>query len=173
MMLGKIVKITYFIFCLVIVLYLAIPNFSFPLPPPDSIASTEPADLETPLRRSYFTNYSRKEVLDWYKKQFGPSLLLNYPPEMSQTIIREQTSSTFLQELVHKIKESVYINGYEPVSKDNVPNFSIGGASFRQKIIIFYNPSPIWVRELLFIGSAITIVIVYNAYVKLIIKKDE
>jgi hypothetical protein len=64
---------------------------------------------------------------------------LNYPPEEAQTIIRDQTRSTFLEELVHPFRESIYINGFEPKTEKDTIN--IEGRTWRQKIIIRYVPS--------------------------------
>lgn len=161
---------------------MALPNYEFPEPPPDSIASQEPADLESPLRRGYFTNYSRAEVISWYENQFNhssfleiklPTLILNYPPENAQTIIRDQTSSSYLQELAHPFRESVYINGFQPPSSNGLPAFNVEGKTWQQKIIIKYVPSNIWLREIIFIASAVMVIVIYNAHIKLFNKKHE
>ena len=171
MMLNKILKVAFAVFCIVTLLYLALPNFSFPLPPPDALQSQEPADTETPLRRAYFTNYTRAEVLDWYRNEFKtskflgvrlPTYLLNYPPEDAQTIIRDQTRSTFLQEVVHPFRESIYINGFEPTNPKDV--IFIGGKNWRQKIIIRFVPSSILFRIGIFIITTALIVVVYRAW---------
>ena len=162
--------------------YLALPNYSFPIPPPDSIQSEEPADLESPLRRGYFTNFERAEILSWYKTQFDhssflnlglPTVLLNYPPENAQTLIRDQTGSTFLQEFAHPFRESFYINGFETPENYIKPIFFVGGQTWQQKIIIRFIPTSIWVRELVFIASAVMIAVVYNSFEKLLKKNDK
>ncbi|MFC1625529.1 hypothetical protein ACFL1Q_00605 [Patescibacteria group bacterium] len=132
-----------------LVVYITLPSPAFPDPPDDSIQSHEPADSEDPLRRAYFTNFNRDEVISHYKSEFSlkfklPSLVLNYPPEEAQTIIRVQTRSTFLQEIVHPFRESIYINGFEPSSPKDAIN--IEGRAWRQKIIIRYIPSSLIVR---------------------------
>ncbi len=179
----KLLVILFTIYCLVGVLYLALPEFSFPKPPPDSLKSQEPADLESPLRQGYFTNLSRAEVLVWYKNQFNhvevfgyslklPTPLLNYPPEEAQTLIRDQTSSTFLQEYVHPFRESIYINGFEPKTANNEPAFLVEGKSYQQKIIVRLVPSNVFIREFLFVLSAFGIFILYNAF-KIVLKKND
>ena len=180
-MFKKFLKIIFALFCITGVLYLALPSFSFPEPPPDSIQSQEPADLESSLRRGYFTNYSRDEVISWYENQFDrpallnikmPTLLLNYPPEEAQTIIRDQTSSTFLQELVHPFRESVYINGFRPPVTGNSPPFLVDGRHWQQKIIIRTVSTSIWVREGIFLTSMAMVVVLYSAFAKLLQKKN-
>jgi hypothetical protein len=171
MMLKKILIFVFAIFCAVILAYLSLPNFSFPKPPPDSLQSQEPADTETPLRRAYFTNYTRAQVLDWYETEFDkssflgiklPTYLLNYPPEDSQTIIRDQTMTSYLEEIVHPFRESFYVNGFEPSQgKDSI---FIAGRSWREKIIIRFVPSSVWIRIAVFAGTAAMIVILYEAW---------
>ena len=145
-------KVFFVLLSAVFFAYLALPGPEFPPPPPDAVQSLEKADQETPLRRAYFTNFTRQEVVDYYRESFGkspwglslPSIRLNYPPEDAQTLIRDQTRSTFLEEIVHPFRESLYIDGFEPKNpKDDV---WYKGIDFRQKIIIKYNPSSVFVR---------------------------
>lgn len=136
----NIILYTFFLIVFILfIIYLALPISSFPPPPPGAIQSFEQADTETPLRRAYFTNLTRAEVLAHYEKYFANSLRLNYPPEESQTIIRDQTRSTFLEERAYPLRESIYINGFEPkMAKDVIV---INGENYRQKIIIRHVPS--------------------------------
>jgi len=167
----KILKIIFLLFCAVILFYIVLPNPDFPKPPPGSLQSQEPADTETPLRRAYFTNYTRAEVLDYYQKQFStsplkgiplPTYRLNYPPEEARTIIRDQTRSTFLQEIVHPFRESIYINGFEPKSpKDAI---FIEGHSWKEKITVRFVPSSIWMRILVAFPTLALIVILYREF---------
>ena len=143
-MIKNIIKIIFILFSLVFISYLLLPGPSFPKPPKDAVQSKEPADTETPLRRAYFTNYTREEVMANYKMQFEYSLRLNYPPEESGAIIRDQTKSTFLEEIVHPFRESVFVNGFEP--KDPKDAIVIDGVAWRQKIIVRYVPSSVFVR---------------------------
>lgn len=177
MMFKKFLTIIFAFFCLTIAIYLVLPNYTFPTPLPDSLKSQEPADLETPLRQGYFTNYSRDEVISWYRQQFSykivfghkvklPTLLLNYPPEDAETIIRDQTSSTFLQELVHPLRESIYINGFKPSSVNNKPQFYVDGKTWDQKIIIRFIPGNVMIRELIFIATAFMTVILFKAFLR-------
>jgi len=139
-------KIFFILIFSILLIYVIIPAPEFPLPPNDSLQSNEPADLETPLRRSYFTNFTREEVMKHYKGQLSkptflgivlPIYTFNYPPEEAQTIIRDQTNSTFLEEIVYPFRMSVFINGYEPKIKKGVVFFE-DNRSWRQKIIVKY-----------------------------------
>lgn len=139
---------------IVLVFYVILPEPAFPRPPDDALQSKERGDTETPLRRAYFTNATREEVMDHYVKEFG-GYRLNYPPEESATLIRDQTKSTFLEEIIHPLRESVYINGYEPKDPQNAIN--IEGKPWRQKIIVRYVPSNIFVRIVIVLLSAVLV----------------
>lgn len=143
---GFFIGLVLLLFC-----YVLLPSPDFPKPPVDSLQSKEMADIETPLRRAYFTNFTREEVLKHYQDQFK-GYLLNYPPEEGQILIRDQTKSTFLQEIVHPLRESIYINGYEPKEPQHAIN--IGGRPWRQKIIIKYVPGNIMARVTVVLLSA-------------------
>ena len=69
----------------------------------------------------------------------------------------DQTRSTFLEQITHPFRESLYVNGYEPKSEENYA--VIDGRKFRQKIIIKYVPSVVPVRIAVFAG------IIFSAWV--------
>ncbi len=121
--------------------------FDFPAPPPGSFQSVEDADIESPFRRAYFTNYTREQVIAHYKNQFRMAKFtfeLNYPPEDAPTLIRDQTRSRYLEELVHPFRESLYINGFIPqVAKDDI---WYKGVHYEEKITVKYVPSSLPVR---------------------------
>jgi hypothetical protein len=169
---NKFLVILFLLFSLFFLGYLLLPNPDFPSPPPGSLQSKEPADTETPLRRAYFTNLTREEVINHYKKEFNKGFSiytprLNYPPEEAQTIIRDQTRSTFLEEIVHPFRESIYINGFEPREAKDAIN--IEGLPWRQKIIVRYVPSNEFIRIAIGLASLACLVILmreYGKYVK-------
>ena len=162
----KFLKILFLAFSIALLLYVVLPNPPFPRPLPGALQSQEPADTETPLRRAYFTDLTREEVMEYYKNQFSrssfmgislPTYRLNYPPEEAQTLIRDQTRSTFLEEIVHPFRESVFVNGFEPkLAKDVI---FTSNKYWRQKIIIRYVPSSPWVRIAVAIPTLILIVV--------------
>ena len=167
----KFIKILFFVLALVFLGYLFLPDPDFPIPPADALQSFEPADTETSLRRGYYTNLTRDEIMTHYLSQLTkstflniplPTYRLNYPPEEAQTIIRDQTKSTFLEEIVHPFRESVYINGYEP--KDVKIPVESGGRSWRQKIIVRQVPSRVWLRVFLGLLTLIAIFVLFREY---------
>lgn len=145
--------------------YLIIPNHPFPAPPPDSITSTEPADTEVSYRRAYFTKYTRDQVIEHYKSQLAylPTVRLNYPPEEAPRIIRDQTKSWYLEELVHPMRTSIFINGFIPQRPSDV--ILINGENYYQKITILYNPSSRFER-LLVGGLTVVFFVVFVSFIK-------
>lgn len=169
----KLINFLYLALSILVIFYVSLPNFEFPAPIPNSLQSTEPADMESPLRRAYFTDYTRQEVLDWYGAQFNrssfmnlklPTYLMNYPPEESGSIIRDQTRSTFLQEYVHPFRETMYINGYEPAPSDDENRIVINGVHYRQKIIVKFVPTNTLLRLVITILSLVAIPVLVAGY---------
>lgn len=122
-------------------IYLVLPSPAFPKTPPNTLQSTEPGDMESTYRRAYYTNYSRTEIMNFYRQQFTFPLQirLNYPPEDAYTFIRDQTKSSWLEELVHPGRESLYVNGFYPTKPTEQIN--IDGVHYLNKITIHYYPS--------------------------------
>ena len=146
----RIIIVLIFSFLLVYVLF---PNPKFPNPLPDALQSGEPGDVEDlSLRRAYYTNMGREEVMAYYQNEFK-GYQLNYPQEEAVVIIRDQTKSTFLEEIVHPFRESLYVNGFEPKSAE----YAIvkEGQPWRQKISVKYIQSNIIIRSLVVILSGI------------------
>lgn len=146
--------------------YFIIPNYPFPAPPPDALQSHEPADTETPFRRAYFTNYTREQVIAHYKGQlkFLPTLELNYPPEDAQTIIRDQTRSWYLEELVHPFRGSLYINGFIP--QQDQDTIVINDKTWAEKITIKYVPSPLYIRLIVASGILLFSYLIFKQWQK-------
>lgn len=170
-MIKKVFGILYLGFSILFFGYLIFPNPNFPTPPPGDVQSKEPGDTESPLRRAYFTNDTREEVMQNYKQQFEtstflniklPTYRLNYGPEEAQAIIRDQTRSTFLEEIVHPFRESVFVNGFEPKeAKDAVV---VDTVAWRQKITVRYVPSNLFIRILIGFATLVLIVVLVREY---------
>ncbi len=163
------VKTLFILFSLFYISYLLLPAPTFPEQLPNSLQSIEPGDSETPLRRAYYTDLTREEVLTHYQNQFSHSTLfsiplptyrLNYPPEESYTLIRDQTRSNFLEEIVHPFRESVYINGFEP--KEDKDVMFVGNKKWRQKITVKWIPSSLFTRLSVGFLTLICIFVVYK-----------
>lgn len=160
-------KLFFVIFFITLSVYVYPASPEFPKPPEGSVQSNEPADVESPLRRGYYTNLSRAEVLAHYEKEFNKGFFysprLNYPPEEAPALIRDQTKSTFLEEIVHPLRESLYINGFEPKEEQYAQFYE--GVRYRQKIIVRYVPSNNWVRLAVIAGSTLFGYLLFLEYV--------
>ena len=144
--------------------YILLPNPKFPNPPSDALQSKERGDSEDlSIRRAYFTNFTRGEVMKHYQNEFK-GFRLNYPPEEAATIIRDQTRSTFLEEIVHPFRESFYVNGFEP--KDPKDAIEIEGLSWRQKITVKYVPSNLFLRSLVIVLTGAVSFLLLNVWLK-------
>lgn len=137
----------------IIFFYLSLPTHDFPIPLPDSVQSLEEADTESTSRRAYFTNFNREDVLRHYQSAFrnvkilGITLFsyrLSYPPEDAFVLIRDQTRSTFLEEIVYPFRESIFVNGFKPkLAKDEI---WYKGLHYDQKITVKYVKPSVLVR---------------------------
>lgn len=145
-------------------IYTLLPSPKFPDPPPGALQSKEPGDSEDlSVRRAYFTNLTREEVMKHYQNEFK-GYRLSYPPEEAATIIRDQTRSTFLEEIVHPFRESFYVNGFEPkVAKDAI---EIAGLSWRQKITVKYFPSSIFSRSFIVVLTGAVSLLLLEVWMK-------
>jgi len=142
----NLVKIVFTLFGIALLVYLAWPAPTFPKTLWDFESSAEPADKESPLRRGYYTNITREQLMNHYSQQFGWGERLNYPPEDAQTLIRDQTHATFLEEIVHPMRESLFVAGNELGPKEGA--FVAGGKEFKHKVIVKYVTSNVFVRIL-------------------------
>jgi len=119
-----ILKKIFFISGLLFSFYLVLPAPSLPPPDlPNSIKSTEPGDtIQIPNTAGYFTDKTRKESLDYYTNYFSSNMFfkvpfltyrLNYPPEFAKEVFVSTKQSYYLEEIVHPLRESMFVNGFE------------------------------------------------------------
>lgn len=158
-MLVKLIKLVYLVLSILIVFYLLLPDTKFPTPLPDSVQSQEAGDTEELNRRAYFTNFEREEVVEHFRNQFNitaagveiAAFRFNYPPEEAQVIIRDQTRSSYLEEVVNPLKTALFINGFVPKSlKDDI---NIDGVHWEQKVTIKFVESTPFVRLAVYIPA--------------------
>ena len=170
-----IVKTVFLLLSTLFIFYLLLPEPDFPKKLPDSFQSNEPADQETPLRRGYYTNFERTDVLDYYLRQYKnisflniklPTYRLNYPPEEAQIIIRDQTRSTFLEEIVHPFRESIYVNGFKP--KEDKDRILINDKRWLQKVTVRYVASGVFARFTVGLLSIALFIWIFKEYTRLI-----
>lgn len=131
-----------------LLIYLLVPAPRFPKQMPGSLKSSEPADVEDPLRQGFYTDWDRAQIMDYFAKQFSksswmglplPTERLNYPPEEGQTIIRDQTKSRYLEEFAHPLRESIFVNGFFALKDTEV--MIVEGHEYKTKVIVRMVPS--------------------------------
>lgn len=90
-----------------------------------SLRSAEPGDnWEHPDQKGYYSDLLRRDVINEMRQKFTlkitgltiPSLILNYPPENAQTLVRDQLKSNYLEEIIYPMRESLLVNGWEPLN---------------------------------------------------------
>lgn len=119
----------------------------------NAVLSNEPGDTwQNPDQKGYYTNLTRSQVIDQIQQKskisvFGisiPNYRLNYRPEESYSLVRDQLKSNYLEEVVYPLKSSIYINGWEPKNapvyankpKKEIPDISIYGVPYDAKITL-------------------------------------
>lgn len=143
--------------------YLAVPSPQFPKPPSDTVQSVEEADVENfQERRAYFTNFSREEILKHYEDELRKqnplptaSYVVTHPPEDAQVLIRDQTRSVYLPEIIHPFRESLFVNVFE--SKSAKDEIWYRGVHYQRKITVRYVPSSPNLRVIIFSISVIAL----------------
>ncbi len=133
-------KLITLLLCTFATVYLLWPSPKFPNAPLGSIQSQLPGDTESIYRKAYYTNLSRSEVEDFYFQQFGGwGIRQILPPEEAQTLVRDQTRSSYLEEIVHPGRESLYINAFVPT----LPQYEINidNVKYLNKITVRFIPS--------------------------------
>lgn len=150
---------------------------------PDSYKSQLEGDtIQIPNVSAYFSNNYRDFVVPFYsqnyqEKMFFPlaPLRLNHPPEYAWIAIKKHTDSTYIEELVYPLRDSLYVNGLEPFNPDKTPKFW-GSIQFEEgnrlsdtKTTLRFYPSPIWVRVLVWVGVICSIALLYKTGKKIIL----
>lgn len=144
------------------VAYLVQPSPKYP-DVSSGVRSDEPGDTwQNPDQKGFYTNEDRSSVLSDIQSQFAikvwgytiPTYRLNYPPEEAYTLVRDQLMSYYLEEIVYPLRESIFVNGWEPkkapmfarVNPKDIPEISIHGVPYNAKITLKPVSSPVWAR---------------------------
>lgn len=172
------------VFILILILgtvYLVLPApKDFP-PLPQGVKSIEPGDtMQIANVSAYYTDISRKETLNFYTRYFSrspfwgiplPTYRLNHPPERIREVLRNTQQSTYVEEIIHPFRESVFVNGFEwnndpftPVKSRPQNIFIVNGVTYQFKVTLFYQESRIWQRLLIFYLSVTALYFLVNSY---------
>jgi len=177
----KWLKITIAVVYLLGIVYLVLPE---PVIPnlPGALKSIEPGDTtQMPGVWAYYTNLPRRKAVDFYKEAFSkssflkiplPTYILNHPPEYARETIRATQQSNFYEEIVHPLRESLFVNGWIPKedkvylarSLEPMTEFIIDGQNFSAKITLYHVRSTIWARILIWTGIISLIIMIIMAF---------
>lgn len=180
------IKTVFILFCILLFVYMVLPGptrveqFGFPA---NSLKSNEPGDtVQVPNLTAYFSDLRRGDVISFYKNSFSnnfqyfgfdlPLVTLNHPPERSHDFVRNYIQSWYLEELVHPLRESLYVNGWEPFDESGVRRnkyahgITIDGQPFFSKTTLRYYPSPLWARILVWAGIVFSVFALYKLATK-------
>lgn len=173
------IKAIFLIFSGILFIYMMWPglgkisNFK---PLPNSDKSTLEGDtIQIPNVSAYFSNNFRDFVVSFYLKNYQeksyfpfPPLRLNHPPEYSWTAIKKHTDSTYIEELVYPLRDSLYVNGFEPFYSDGTPkfwgstSFEVDGHSWFTKTTLRFYPSNPLIRIFVWFGISLSIFWIYK-----------
>lgn len=160
-------KIKYLILGLVYILgvvYLTLPTPATP-DLSASVRSDEAGDTwQHPDQKGFYTDLTRSEVIGEMQRKFAlklesitlPSYRLNYRPEESFQFVRDQVSSNYLEEIVYPLRDSLFVNGWEPrnapinrnVDPEHLPDNLYKGTYYLSKVTLRPVTSPVWARVL-------------------------
>ncbi|MBU3957130.1 hypothetical protein KKI19_02555 [Patescibacteria group bacterium] len=182
---AKIVGLAALLIYLLGVVYLLLPGPNLPDLEP-AFRSTEPGDTwQIPGVWAFYTDLSRRESIDFFEKAFSrssflnlplPTFRLNHPPEYARETIRDTLASNFYEELIHPLRESLFISGWIPSedqvylsqSKEAITYFLIEGKQYNAKITLYHVKSPIWATLLIWTGIIVSSLVLAWLVIKII-----
>lgn len=153
-------------------------------PLPSSVKSNLEGDtIQVSNVSAYFSDNFREFVIPFYFNNFQdlsrlpfPPLRINRPPEYSWQVIKKHTDSTYLEEFVYPLRDSIYVNGYEPFYSDGEPKFwgsikfEMPEGAFFTKVTLRYFPSTILSRILVWFGIIASLYWLYKLGRKIFFK---
>lgn len=153
---------------------------------PDSLKSTEPGDtVQVPNIAAYYSNLYRKDVVNFYQneihKKVGlpiPPIRINHPPEYAYSAIKDQTRSTYLEEIVYPLKVSLFVNGFEPHYEDGTPKYRgatdiiVDGVKFNTKTTLRIYPQDMFSAIATWLGINLSVLLVIIMFFKIVLGKE-
>jgi hypothetical protein len=137
--------------------------YLFPAAPatPDLIPSTRSTEegdtIQNPDQKGFYTYLARKDAIAQMQSKYSliifgqkiPSMRLNYRPEEAFGMVRDQLKSSYLEEIVYPLRDSLFVNGWEPENapmyantpKDKIPGLFFEDVAYFSKVTIKPNHS--------------------------------
>lgn len=172
-------KYLFIFFSIVLLIYMLWPGpgkiDQFVALPASEKSKLEGDTTQIPNVSAYFSNNFRDFIIPFYLSDYQnltrlpfPPLRLNYPPEYSWIAIKKHTDSTYLEELVYPLRNSLYVNGFEPFYENGEPKYW-GAVKFEEgkniwftKTTLRFYPSPIWARFLTWLGITLSLFLIFR-----------
>jgi len=170
----------YIVFSFIFFVYLAWPysagDIGYFSALPDSVKSKLSGDTtENPDIKAYFSGEYRNFVIPYYIIEFKNGsrfpinpLRLNYQPEEAFTWVKDQTQSTYLEEITYPLRDSLFINGLEPFDMTTKEKrykaatiFVQDGKEFETKVTLRYYKTSFIYRMIVWMGIEVTLVLLY------------
>lgn len=143
---------------------------------PNSAKSTLSGDtIQIPNVSAYFSNNFRNFVTSFYLKNYQqvshfpiPPLRLNHAPEYSWVVIKKPSDTTYLEEFVYPLRDSLYVNGFETHRPDGstifygAPKLTEDGKEWFTKVTLRLYTANILVRILVWLGIVYSISLTYK-----------
>lgn len=147
----------------------------------NSIKAEESGDQVVPIGvTSFYTDFGRKEVVKFYAETFSRSYFLNlplltyqltHPLERAKELLGEKQKATYVEEIIHPLKASLFISGYEWENDPFVPKIEmernkiiVEGKVFKAKVTLYYQEAPVVVRLFVFLGTNLAALLVALAF---------
>ena len=179
----RILSFTYIVLSLLLLLYLAYPvdlSIDEFTPLPNSVKSSLSGDtVQVPDVSAYFSNNYRSLAIPFYYSQFTelnklplPPLRLNYPPEFAFEAIKDQTQSTYLEEFVYPMRNSLFVNGLEPFDQETHEKRYLAardlvaddGNAYETKVTLRYRESTLTHRLITWFGINLGTILLYMVF---------
>jgi len=143
-----------------------------------TVRSDEPGDTwQNPDQKAFYTfRDNRPEILGELTQKFSQGLVgnltyrLNYRPEEAQELVRDQLRSYYLEEVIHPLRESMFINVWQPAvapsldeDQREAEQMSFGGIHYPVKVTLKPLASPAWARLLVWTAIFPAAYLVYES----------
>lgn len=175
----------FIIFSSILLIYMVWPGPSkisdFDALPNSDKSKLEGDTIQIPNVSAYFSDNFRDFVVPFYSKAYWkktllpfPPFRLNYAPEFSWIAIKKHTDSTYLEELVYPLRNSLYVNGFEPFEPAGQPKywgstkFEVEGKSLFTKTTLRFYPSQLGIRILVWAGIIVSTWMLYKLTKKIV-----
>jgi len=177
-------------FKIILIIVFLLGNFYLLLPPPpglpalpNSLRSDEPGDtIQIKGVSAYYTDLPRKEVVEFYVQNFSRSSFfnipfisyrLNHPPERIREVLRPTQYSTYVEEIVHPLRGSLFVSGYEwakdpfTLPSERAKNIMlVNGKVYKFKVTLFIQYASWWKRVLIWWGIFGSIILIFLGFQK-------